>query len=104
MVATILPNIFELYFLLDALISSTVSWELIEGHSSDTPTYIFFCFLFAKIDVLHYILGKADCEFLSSHCMSNRVPCWTECCADTDSSRKPPFGHRVFPFSSSNSI
>lgn len=103
MVAVILPNISLLYFLLDAIISSTVNWELIEGHSRRPPTYTYFCFLFAKIDALHYMLGKAVCEFLSSRCMSNRVPCWTDCCADTDTSRKPPFGDRVFPFCSSNS-
>lgn len=79
MVAVILPNISLLYFLLDAIISSTVNWELIEGHSRHPPTYTYFCFLFAKIDALHYMLGKAVCEFLSSRCMSNRVPCWTDC-------------------------
>lgn len=45
MVAVIFPNTFPLYFLSDAAIWSTVSWELIEGHSRHTPTYTFVFFL-----------------------------------------------------------
>lgn len=106
MVTVILPNSFLLYFLLDAVISSTVSWELIEEHSRHSPTsagfgLVWFCLFGFLIDVLHYMLGKADCEILSSYCMSNRVPWWTDLCRYK---QKPPFGDGVFPFHSSSSM
>lgn len=74
----------------------------VDRGTQQTHTYVYICFLLAKTNVLHYVLGKADCEFLSSHCLSNRVPCWTDSCADT--SRNPLFGNHVFPICSSDSV
>lgn len=54
MVAFIFPNIFPFCFLSDAAISSTVSWELIEGHSRHTPTYTFVFFLQRQIFYITY--------------------------------------------------
>lgn len=54
MVAVIFPNIFPFYFLSDAAISSTVSWELIEGHGSHTPTYTFVFFLHRQMFYITY--------------------------------------------------
>lgn len=70
MVAVTFPNIFPFYFLSDAAISSTVSWELIEGHSRHTPTYTFVFFLQRQMFYTTYQEKQTVNSFQATACLT----------------------------------